>query len=177
MKFYTQFQLWGATLYIRGWDGDRRFEEKVFIEPTLFVPSHKDTEWKALNGTRVHPVSFPNPKEAREFIKDNPQGMVYGFPKFEYEYIDSNFGTADGIDFDASKIRIAVIDIENEIGEGGFPDPKSAPHPINALSIGYNGKIFAFGLKPVDVSHLPDVVYTNCGSEAQLLMNVVRLIE
>lgn len=177
MKFYTQFQLWGATLYIRGWDGERRFEEKTFIEPTLFVPTHKDTEWKALNGTRVHPMTFSNPKEAREFIKENPQGMVFGFPKFEYEYINDNYGTLDGVPFDGSKIRIAVIDIENEIGEGGFPDPKSAPHPINAISIGYEGKIYSLGLKPVDVSHLPDVTYLNCGSEEKLLATFVNLVE
>lgn len=178
MKFYTSFQMWGNSIVIRGWDGDKRFEERKPLKPTLYLPSHKDVGWRALNGTIVHPVEFENPKEAREFIKSNPQGMVYGFPRFEYEYINSSFGDTDGIQFDASKIRIASIDIENEIAEGGFPDPRTAPSVINAISIGYKGKIFTMGLKAVDVRHLPDVTYINCnGDEAQLLRTFVTLIE
>ena len=142
--FYTNALPHGNFIALRGVDGNgESFQRKVRYEPTLYVPSHKKSNWKTLDGKKVSPVKWGSMKEAKEAMRDYGEN-VYGPEQFQYPFISDNYPGM--IDYDLSKIKIAYIDIETS-SEFGFPNIRLANEEVLAISIkmGDDFKVYACG--------------------------------
>ena len=145
-KFYTNVIAFGNYILYRGVSNGQRKKLKVSYTPTLYLPSKKPTEYKALNGNYLEPMKFESIREARDFCKRYAEVAnfeIYGNTNYQYAFIaDEQKGM---IDWNIDDISIAVIDIE--VGSSnGFPDPYLANEPITAIAIKYlKGDTVVFG--------------------------------
>ena len=53
MKFYTNVQLIGNKFLVRGYDNGEHVQFRDDYNPTLFVPSKKESKYRTLEGERV----------------------------------------------------------------------------------------------------------------------------
>ena len=116
MRFYTNVQMVGDQILVRGYENGRRFMNRESFNPTLFVPAKGKSDFKTLEGEYVSPVQPGTIRETRDFIKkyDGVDGFnIYGFERFIYQYIADNY-QEDQIEFDMSKINLITIDIETK---------------------------------------------------------------
>ena len=141
-RFYTNVQMVGNQMLVRGYENGRTFINRENFQPTLYVPSKKRSKYKTLSGDPVEPVNPGSIKETRDFIKkyDGLEGFeIFGQEKFIYQYI-SDMYPEDNIEFDMSKIDVITIDIE-VASEQGFPDIFSVAEEILLITIqNYNTK-------------------------------------
>ena len=95
MSFYTNVQNVKGQIFYRGIDDKgRHFKQKVDYNPSLFIPSAKESKWKTLEGENVSEVPCGSINEARDFIRkyegvDNFK--IYGNTNFHYCFIADNF--------------------------------------------------------------------------------------
>ena len=167
--FYTNVQPHGNSIALRGVDDNgEHFQKKVHYEPTLYVPTQKQSEWKTLEGKRVAPVKWGSMKESREAMRTYGAN-VYGPEQFQYPFISDTYH--GDIDYDISKVRIAYIDIECS-SEHGFPNIRLANEEILAISIKINDnfKTYACG----DYTPPSYVEYIRCSNEAELLTSFIN---
>ena len=167
--FYTNVQPHGNFIALRGVDGNgESFQRKVRFEPTLFVPSQKQSNWKTLDGKKVSPVKWGSMKEARDAMR-NYGSNVYGPEQFQYPFISENYPGM--INYDLSKIKIAYIDIETS-SEFGFPNVRIANEEVLAISIkmGNDFKVYACG----DYNPPSNVQYIRSPNEEMMLMEFVK---
>ena len=140
-KFYTNVQMYGNDILLRGYENGERFITRQKFYPTLFVSSKKDSEWKTLDGENVQPVSPGTIRECRDFIKkydDIDNFKVYGNERFIFQYISDNY--EGEIKFDTTKMKMVTLDIEVE-SEMGFPDPDNAAEEVLLITVqDYNTK-------------------------------------
>ena len=153
MRFYTNVQMVGNQILVRGYENGRRFMNRESFNPTLFVPAKGKSKFKTLEGDYVSPVNPGTIRETRDFIKkyDGVDGFnIYGFERFIYQYISDNY-QEDHIEFDMSKINLITIDIETK-AEYGFPDVESAAEEMLLITIqDFNTKqIITWGVGPFD---------------------------
>ncbi len=141
-RFYTNVQMVGNQMLVRGYENGRTFINRENFQPTLYVPSKNKSKYKTLSGDPVEPVNPGSIKETRDFIKkyDGLDGFeIFGQEKFIYQYI-SDMYPEDNIEFDMSKIDVITIDIE-VASEQGFPDIFSVAEEILLITIqNYNTK-------------------------------------
>jgi len=169
MTFYTNVQNWGGKIYYRGIDNHgRHFKNKVDYNPTLFIPSPKETQYKTLSGEYVAPIECGTIKEAKEFIKkyeDVDNFRIFGNTNYHYTFITDTF--PDDIPYDVSQIVVANIDIE--VGsENGFPDPQRASEPVTAITVKLYDHFYVFGVGKYK-AHDSNVTYFECSDEVHLL--------
>ena len=70
MSFYTSVARYGNSLLYRGYNHNGvPVKKKVKYEPTLFVPTQKETTWKSLDGVPVAPVKQASMKDGKEFLE------------------------------------------------------------------------------------------------------------
>ena len=134
-KFYTNVQMYGNTILLRGYENGERFNVRQQFSPTLFVSSNKPSEWKTLDGENVQQVNPGTIKECREFIKkyDEVENFnVYGNERFIFQFIADNY--PGEIKFDTAKMKMVTVDIEVE-SEMGFPDPESAAEEVLLITV------------------------------------------
>jgi DNA polymerase elongation subunit (family B) len=176
MRFYTNVQLIGNHILIRGYENNQRFETREEFYPTLFVKSKKETQYKTLNGDFVEPINPGTIRDCREFYRkyDEVDGFeIYGNDRYIYQYISEKYPEEE-IKFDISKIKLVTLDIE-VASEQGFPDVESCSEEILAITIqDYSTKkITTWGVKPFKNTR-DDVTYYHCPSEYELLNNFIH---
>ena len=69
MRFYTNVQLIGNQVLVRGVDNGQRYEHRDEFRPTLFVKSKKDSKYRTLSGEAVEPIKPGSVRDCREFYK------------------------------------------------------------------------------------------------------------
>ena len=140
-RFYTNVQMYGNSILLRGYDNGERFNTRQSFSPTLYVTSRKESEWKTLDGEMVQPVMPGTIRESREFLKkyDGVDNFnVYGNERFIFQYIADNY--PGEIKFDTAKMKMITVDIEVE-SEYGFPDPENAAEEVLLITVqDYNTK-------------------------------------
>ena len=140
-RFYTNVQMYGNTILLRGFDNGERFNVRQQFSPTLFVTSKTPSEWKTLDGEMVQPIQPGSIRECREFLKkydDVDNFNVYGNERFIFQYISDTY--PGEVKFDTSKMKMITVDIEVE-SEQGFPDPESAAEEVLLITVqDYNTK-------------------------------------
>ena len=171
MKFYTSVEQSGSNILVRGYEHGKQFQDKIKYNPTLFLPSAKESEWKTLDGKYVRPVKQGTIRDAKKFIEDHGEiedFQIYGQTRFLNQYILEEYPDEE-IKFDMNQIRIFTIDIETG-AENGFPDIESADQEILCISVkdSVMGRIIVFGARPFNNSD-PNVQYMHFETETGLL--------
>ena len=69
MRFYTNVQLIGNQLLVRGVENGRRYEHRDEFFPTLFVKSKRNSKYRTLSGEPVEEVHPGTVRDCREFYK------------------------------------------------------------------------------------------------------------
>jgi DNA polymerase elongation subunit (family B) len=176
MRFYTNVQLIGNQLLVRGVDNGERYEHRDEFFPTLFVKSKKTSKYKTLSGESVEAINPGTVRDCRDFYKryEDVEGFeIYGNDRYIYQYISEKY-PEDEIKFDISKIKLVTLDIE-VASEEGFPDVESCSEEILAISIqDYTTKqIITWGSKPF-ANNRKDVTYRHCPTEYELLGSFIN---
>lgn len=175
MKFFTNVQLIGDSIYYRGYNDGEQETFKERFSPTLFVPSPKKTKYKTLDDVYVSPLKFDRVKEAREFIKkydgvDNFQ--IYGYERFLSQYVADTFPEEE-IKFDISQLKIYCLDIEVAC-ENGFPNVEAASEEMLCITVkDLNSKqVYVWGTREYEVSR-KDVEFKVFWTEQEMLKNFI----
>ena len=176
MRFYTNIQMVGNQILVRGYENGQRYTHRDVYNPTLFVSSKKKSKYRTLSGEYVEPVKPGTIRETRDFITkyNDVDGFdVFGFERFIYQYISDNY-PEDQIEFDISKIKLVTIDIETK-SENGFPDVESASEEVLLITIqDYTTKeIITWGTRPFNNTH-DNVDYRQCNDEHHLLSSFIQ---
>jgi len=176
MRFYTNIQMVGNQILVRGYENGQRYTHRDVYNPTLFVSSKKKSKYRTLSGEYVEPVKPGTIRETRDFIAkyNDVDGFdVFGFERFIYQYISDNY-PEDQIEFDISKIKLVTIDIETK-SENGFPDVESASEEVLLITIqDYTTKeIITWGTGPFNNTH-DNVDYRQCNDEHHLLSSFIQ---
>ena len=171
MKFYTSVEQSGSNILVRGYEHGKQFQDKIKYDPTLFLPSVKESEWKTLDGKYVRPVKQGTIRDAKKFIEDHGEiedFEIYGQSRFLNQYILEEY-PGEEIKFDMNQIRIFTIDIETG-AENGFPDIESADQEILCISVkdSVMGRIIVFGARPFNNKD-SNVQYLHFETETGLL--------
>ena len=175
MRFYTNVQLVGNQLLVRGYDNGEHFMTREEFRPTLFVDSKRKTKFKTLDGKYVEPIQPGFVRDCREFYKkyDGVEGFnIYGNERYIYQYISEKY-PEEHIDFDISKIKLMTLDIETT-AEQGFPDVQSCTEELLTITLqDYTTKrIKTWGVKPYQVKQ-KNHTYIECKSELDLLTRFI----
>lgn len=179
--FYTSVDRFGNYLLYRGYDDKgKKVSHRIKYKPKLFLKSKKsDTEWKALDGTPVEPLSFASMSEVKDFekmYKGVPDFTLYGNTRHIPAFIQSQF--PNEIEYSRVNIDVASIDIETSYGDG-FPE---VDNPVNEiLTIAYKSSredvYRVWGMKPYDeestqLKHLK-IEYRQFTSEIAMLESFI----
>ena len=81
MRFYTNVQLIGNDVLVRGYEGGQKVMFREEYSPTLFVKSKRETDWQTLEGEHVEPIKPGTIRDCREFFRkyDEVEGFkIYG---------------------------------------------------------------------------------------------------
>lgn len=175
-KFYTNVLCVGNNILYRGVENSRRVRLKISYTPRMFLPAEtkKNNLWKNLQDQPLEEIKFDSIRECRDFIKryeEVDNFKIYGNNRYEYAFIADEFKGM--VEWDQSKINIAVIDIE--VGsENGFPDPYKATEPITAISIKkLNGEMKVYGCQEFH-NQQSNVSYIKCADEWTLCKNFLK---
>ena len=172
MSFYTNVSLVGDGILYRAIENGVSVKRVVKYQPTLFVPSNKETEFKTLDGKFVESIKPGTISECREFVnkyKDVPNFNIYGNTDYVYQYIGDEF--SDEVDYDMEKIVIAHIDIETQC-EHGFPQVDDPQEEVIGITLSVNGKKYVLGLGEF---HIDDVDCRNYEHEEDLLADFLEI--
>ena len=169
MRFFTFVRAYNREILVRGWDDKRggHFMDKVKFNPTLFMPSKRPQEdYVTLDGKYVHPVQPGDMRDCKEFIKqyEGVDGAtVYGFDRFIYQYISTEY--PGEIEYDIDKIKLWSLDIETT-AENGFPKPEEALEEVLLITLkNFKSKrLITFGSRPYTTKR-DDHEYVYCENE------------
>ena len=151
MKFYTNINQVGNSILYRGVENGEPVQYRVNYQPTLYLPSRKETEWKTIDGQCVEPFNPGTMKECREFIsqyQDVDGFEVYGNTQYIYPFICENHD--QDLSYDMSKVNIAYIDIETTC-EDGFPSIEDPTEQVIAITMVCGDTRVCWGLGDFDV--------------------------
>lgn len=174
MEFYTNVQVAGDKVLVRGYEHGRPYQRRIDFMPTLFVNAKTKTKWQTLEGTYVDEVQPGTIRETRDFMKryDGVQGFnVYGQTNYGLQYISDTYDY--DINWDIEQIKIFTVDIETKT-ESGFPDINSANEEILLITVKdfASKRIITFGVGAF-VHNRDDLVYINCNDEQHLLKEFI----
>ena len=69
MRFYTNIQMVGNNFLVREYENGQRKIYREEYQPTLYVKSKKESQWKTLDGDCVEPIQPGTIRDCREFYK------------------------------------------------------------------------------------------------------------
>ena len=150
-EFYTNVATYGNKVLYRGRNDDGAVTKRFDYQPSLFVPSNKESKYKTLDGRSVERINPGTIKECRQFIEryDGVSGFeIFGNTNYVYQFINDAFPKE--VEYDFSKVVIANIDIETEC-ENGFPDIENANERIIAITMIVGDDYHVFGLGEFNV--------------------------
>ncbi len=128
MDFFLNFYMNGKDLCLKHIENGVLRYSKIQLKPSLFYvdPDNSSSQFHTLDGRPLSEMQYDNVFEALKSIKTakssgNNDCLLFGFPKFEYTYIDEKYPGQDGIEFDPSMVKIMNIDIETECESRDYP--------------------------------------------------------
>ena len=173
-KFYTHFYRKGNNVFVRGYEDGKRFQDKIWYEPSLFVSTNNETEYKNIKGEPVEEVKQDSMGDARKFFQkyEGVQGFeICGTNLYEYACINERFDNS----YDPDLINTVCIDIE-VYSSDGFPDPDLANQPVTAITASHKGTYYTFGCQDYEVKQ-DNVKYIKCHDERHLLHRFLQFWE
>ena len=157
------------TVEVYTWseEGDRISYTSKF-SPYFFVEDVKGTETSIYN-TKLRRKSFPSSFEKNKYLKETGLRRIYeNFNNVQHCLLDLYWNNNEHEDFSKFPLKIYYVDIE-AVAET-FPNPSSAEHPINVITIydSLREQFFCWGLKPYTPKQ-DNITYVYCKSEVDLL--------
>jgi len=176
-RFYTNVQMVGNQMLVRGYENGKTFTSRENFKPTLYVPSTGKSKYTTLSGEYVEPIKPGSIRDSREFVKkyDNIEGFkIFGQERFIYQYISDTY-PEEQIDFDMKKINLLTIDIE-VASEQGFPDIFSVAEEILLITIqNYNTKdIITWACRGPFDNKQSNVTYRQFSDEKTMLHDFIN---
>ncbi len=176
--FYLNARVYGNNILYTGLRNEKKIRQRIPYKPSLFVPTNENSPYKTLYGESLQKKTFDDIKSARDFVRQY-EGVdnfkIYGNTKFEICLISDLF--KDKIEWDISKIRIAIFDIEtsSDPATGGFAKPDDPFQPIISIALKFLGedKSYLFGFE--DFNAPDDVIYIKCKDEWTLLKKFIEV--
>lgn len=178
MDFYLNARVFGDNVFYRGIKNGKSIQLKVPYKPSLYVPTSENSQYKTLYGENLKKIDFTSIKKSKDFIKEyeNVENFkVYGNTKYEYCLISDLF--PNDVQWDFSKVRIAIFDIEvnSDPDAGGFASPQDPFQPIISIAFKFFGEE-KFYLLGYDDFNAPDnVIYIKCKDEWSLLKKFIEI--
>ena len=175
MEFYTNVYRYGKNIRYIGYKNGKRVQTLVPYQPTLYLESDlPNTTWKSLKGKNVEPIVFGDMAEGTQFVRkyQDVEGFdIYGQTNFAIQYMYDKF--PNKIKWDREVINVTSIDIEVRF-EDGFPHPEDADQEVTAITCKNNidDTFHVFGCGDY-TTHEPNVKYTKCNDERELLSRYV----
>ena len=177
MHYYTNIKRYKDFILARGVKNSQKYIKRLKYEPTLYIPTNKETPHKSISGEYLQSKKFASPSQARHWKKqyDNTGIDIHGLEQWEYTYIAETFPSE--IDYDIKNINILNIDIECEC-ENGFPEPTEAEEQVNAITMKLFGhkEVHVIGSHDFDFkTDDENVVYHKCKNERELLKTFMKV--
>jgi len=176
--FYLNVKQYGDNILYTGVKNGKKVRTKVPYSPSLFVPCNEESSYKTLYGENLRKIKPGSIKKSKEFIAQYSSVenfKIYGNTKYEYCLISDLF--KGDIDWDYSKIRICIIDIEVDSNPetGGFADPQNPFQPITSIAVKFVGeeRYYLFGYHEFDAPS--NVNYVRCKDEYSLCKNFIEM--
>ena len=177
MKFYTSINRFGNELLYRGYNNGRPEKFRVRFEPTLYLETKQETNYKSIFGQNLFPKSFDTMREANDFAKmyrEVKDVNVYGTTNYIHQFVAERY--PNDIQFNIDDINIVNFDIE-VASDDGFPEPKDAAHPIISITLksSKTNIYYVWGLGEYDPDKTEIELYGNvikyehCASEKELI--------
>jgi len=177
MEFYTNVISYGNSILIRGVRNGERITARNKYQPTLFVPTQKETQYKTLDGRSLTPVKQQSIKHSKAFLSqyENQQNLIYGMTRYNFQYISDNWRS--DIKWNIDNILIVTIDIE-VASDNGFPKVEDSIEELLSISIKnhQSKKLVVFGIGEY-VNSREDVSYVKCDTEVELLKKFLTFWE
>jgi len=133
--FYTNVERYGNSILWRGYENGRQFMKRVKFQPTLFLPTKTETQFKTLIGQKpVAPKKFESMGDTKDFIeryRDVSGFEIAGNTNYVAQFIQENY--SGKIKFDMNLINIAMFDIEVDISDG-YANIEEADKEITSIS-------------------------------------------
>jgi len=133
--FYTNVERYGNNILWRGYENGRQFMKRVKFQPTLFLPTKTETQFKTLIGQKpVAPKKFESMGDTKDFIeryRDVSGFEIAGNTNYVAQFIQENY--SGQIKFDMNLINIAMFDIEVDISDG-YANIEEADKEITSIS-------------------------------------------
>jgi DNA polymerase elongation subunit (family B) len=174
MEFYTNVQVAGDKVLVRGYEHGKPYQRRIEFMPTLFVNAKSQTKWQTLDGAYVDEVQPGSIRDTRDFLKryDGVQGFsVFGQTNYALQYLSDTYDY--DINWDMEQIKVFTIDIETKTEEG-FPNISTANEEILLITIKdlASKRMITFGVGAF-VHNRDDVIYINCNNEQHLLKEFI----
>lgn len=182
-RFYTNVTRLGNNLCVceQTETGPSKF--KIRYQPTLFIKTDKESEYKTLYGDYAKAITQDTMSEGKEFIKkyEGVRGVeLFGQHNWILQYINETY--SGKINFNPKLISAWSIDIETlllEDADGkitGFPNAETGDCEITLITIQcLNTKqCFTFGSREYKGEKILDSRYMNCGTEKELLKQFIQ---
>ena len=177
-SFYTSVERTAADILYVGYEGNRRVVEKVRFQPTLFIPTRNQSNYRTLDGVNVDTIQPGSMMDCRDFIRENEATnfRIYGNRDYIAQYISDRF--PDGCEPDMSLVNVMFIDIEVQ-SDQGFPEPSLAQQPITAITVksSNDDTFYTWGIGGFspEISIVQDtrIEYKRCMDEHSLLKSFV----
>lgn len=165
------------TVEVYTWseEGDRVSYTTKF-SPYFFVEDTKGDETSIYN-TKLRKKSFGNTFEKNKYLKETGIKRLYeNFGATQHCLLDLYWKNNEDDEFSKFPLKTYYIDIE-AVAET-FPDPATAEHPINVITIydSLKEKYFSWGLSPYNNKDR-SVEYYYCKSEVDLLCGFIEFFK
>lgn len=176
--FYLNVKQYGDNILYTGIKNNKKIRTKVQYSPSLFVPCNEDSPYKTLYGEPLKKVKPGSIKKCKDFVSQYSSVenfKIYGNTRYEYCFISDLF--ENEIDWDYSKIRICIIDIEVDSNPdtGGFASPQNPFQPITSIAVKFVGeeRYYLFGYHEFIAPS--NVKYIRCKDEYTLCKNFIEM--
>ena len=169
----------GNYMLVSEYKNNVRHFNKYPFKPSLYFLCKEKTPYTNIEGSYLRKNTYENIYECGKYLnemRDVSNFTPYGTSSYKMQWISENY--KDDIDYDFSNFRIGFIDIET-CCELGFPEPKIAPEPINALTYydSLDKKYYVFTLNTLGevIIKDEDCVHFPCVDEKELLLKFLTL--
>ncbi len=181
-SFYTNVFAYGDRILFRGIENGKRVDGEFYFKPKLYLEDAKhdaSSKFKSFSGTPLKEIEFDSIKSARNFMNQYSDAgvKIHGNENFVSQFLAEKY--RGDVDWDTSKINVAYIDIETEVGDE-FPDAASPDQRINAITLYISGDIHVFsfcGFSPdkMETNYSCNLIHYEFDNESDLLSRFVEV--
>jgi len=181
-RFYLNVARKGNEILVRECVEGSIVKRRETFSPKLYIESN-DGDHNGFYGERLKEIEFHSISDAREFCQKHStidNFKIHGNTDYVVQYVAERY--PGKIEYDSSKIRVGIIDIEIAV-EDRFPEPEQAAYPINLIVIydSIEEKFFCWGLGDwyvkdtvLDFVNYDNVIYNACVNEKELLTKFIN---